>query len=158
MSAIARGRSWCIWERGRVDTQLPVLTALCMTDAAIVSHLTQRATTEVSRKLTIPVEVIGVCMLGDKQGRRRFRVYYNERPPFGWMIEIDKALLGVRPGALRSNVRAWLRQNAQQPTQLGWRWLDTDRLTLDNWLTPRRANVLWFEDQGDAAMFRLWWC
>jgi hypothetical protein len=74
------------------------------------------------------------------------------------MIEIDKALLGVRPGALRSNVRAWLRQNAQQPTQLGWRWLDTDRLTLDNWLTPRRANVLWFEDQGDAAMFRLWWC
>jgi hypothetical protein len=141
-----RGRGWWAVERGRVDFRVPArLIRELPVEAieAIVAQITARANTEVSRKIGIPLMVVGVCAMRPERASAptRFIVFWHESGPFEWMIEAG-AVRGSRVGTVRANVRAWLRQNAKGSTRTGWRWLDTDRLSIDDWRT----------------MFRLSWC
>jgi hypothetical protein len=86
----------------------------------------------------------------------RFLVCWHDGVPAGWWtIPIPYRMCSRRRGSVRRDVRNWLNSNTRRGTVMVVRRWDMEQLE-DNYL-PGIVPAVAFEDQEDAALFRLCW-
>jgi hypothetical protein len=92
-------------------------------------------------------------LLGGQHAPARFLIYWNDPLPAGWWpIPVGESLQGGRRGSLRRDVRNWLNSNTRRGTVMVVAlWEITSEG--DGIIVPAVA----FENQTDAALFRISW-